>query len=30
MELLASVFVGKPLNTLAVAVVFLAGYLKKK
>jgi hypothetical protein len=27
MELLASVFVGKPLNILAVAIVFLAGYL---
>jgi len=27
MELLASLFVGKPLNILAVAAVFLAGYL---
>jgi hypothetical protein len=27
MEFLASLFVGKPLNILAVAVVFLAGYL---
>jgi ABC-type proline/glycine betaine transport system permease subunit len=27
MELLASLFVGKPQNILAVAVVFLAGYL---
>lgn len=27
MELLASLFVGKPLNILAVATVFLAGYL---
>ncbi|MGA7877172.1 MAG: hypothetical protein WCA08_16045 [Desulfoferrobacter sp.] len=27
MELLASLFVGKPLNILAVAVVFIAGYL---
>jgi hypothetical protein len=27
MELLASLFVGKPLNILAVAVVFFAGYL---
>jgi len=27
MELLASLFVGKPLNILAMAVLFLAGYL---
>jgi hypothetical protein len=27
MELLASLFAGKPLNILAVAVLFLAGYL---
>jgi hypothetical protein len=27
MELLASLFVGKPLNILALAVIFLAGYL---
>jgi hypothetical protein len=27
MELLASLFVGKPLNILALAVLFLAGYL---
>ena len=30
MELLASLFVGKPLNILALAAIFLAGYLVLK